>query len=149
MALRSVLFVGRRNAARSVMAETCFNAAKIHGWRAFSAGWQTGAQVDAQAIRVLSSRGFPTDSLTPKPVAIFRQPGAPVIHLCVFMDETLPPDVGDYPAQREYWHVPDPAQPMAGKSAHEIALDDIMRRISGMILSGRLLGQSVPLAIAS
>ncbi len=149
MNIRSVLFVGRRNAARSLMAETCFNAASIHGWRAFSAGWQTEHTIDRNAIRALRAKGFPTDSLSSKPVSIFRQPGAPVIQLCVFMDVDLPKDVSDYPAQREHWHISDPHGLPDVKAAYDSALEEITRRISGMILSGRLSASHVPLAIAS
>ncbi len=149
MTIRSVLFVGRRNAARSLMAETCFNAASIHGWRAFSAGWQTELEVDRNAVRALRARGFPTDALSSKPVSIFRQAGAPVIDLCVFMDVELPADVSDYPALREHWHVADPHGAPDVKAAYDGALDEIMRKISGMILTGRLAAYRVPLAIAS
>ncbi len=110
MKIKSVLFVGRRNAARSVMAETCFNAAGIPGWRAFSAGWQTQNSIDTQAIRTLAANGFETDTLSSKPVAIFLQEGAPEIDLCVFLDEDLPPDVQNYPAARESWKIPDPSR---------------------------------------
>ena len=146
MQIRSVLFVGRRNAARSVMAETCFNAAEIPGWRAFSAGWQTQHSVDRNTVRTLAANGFPTDTLSSKPVAIFLQAGAPVIDLCVFMDEDLPPDVGNYPAAREYWKIPDPSKAEDLKAAHQQALETIMERISMLVISGRL---AMPLAKAS
>ena len=146
MQIRSVLFVGRRNAARSVMAETCFNAAESPGWRAFSAGWQTEHSVDRTAVKTLAANGFPTDTLSSKPVAIFLQAGAPAIDLCVFMDEDLPPDVGNYPAAREYWKIPDPSKAGDLKSAHQEALKAIMERISMLVISGRL---AMPLAKAS
>jgi protein-tyrosine-phosphatase len=146
MQIRSVLFVGRRNAARSVMAETCFNAAEIPGWRAFSAGWQTEHSVDRTAVKTLAANGFETDTLSSKPVAIFLQDGAPAIDLCVFMDEDLPPDVGNYPAAREYWKIPDPSRDGDLKSAYQEALKTIMERISMLVISGRL---AMPLAKAS
>jgi len=146
MEIRSVLFVGRRNAARSVMAETCFNAAEIPGWRAFSAGWQTEHSVDRTAVKTLAVNGFPTDTLSSKPVAIFLQAGAPEIDLCVFMDEDLPPDVGNYPAARQYWKIPDPSRAKDVKAAHQKALESIMEKISMLVISGTL---TVPLAKAS
>jgi protein-tyrosine-phosphatase len=147
--MRSVLFVGRRNAARSVMAETCFNSAAIHGWRAFSAGWQTGPQIDRQTIRALRARGFPTDTLAPKPVDIFLQPGAPLINLCVFMDEQPPRDISQYPARQEFWHVQDPSGSGDANAAYALVLDEVSRRISCMILAGRLFTDAEPLRIAS
>jgi hypothetical protein len=79
-------------------------------------------------------------------VAIFLQAGAPAIDLCVFMDEDLPPDVGNYPAAREYWKIPDPSKARDPKAAHQQALETIMERISMLVISGRL---AMPLAKAS
>ncbi len=146
MKIKSVLFVGRRNAARSVMAETCFNAAGIPGWRAFSAGWQTQNSIDAHAIRTLAANGFETDTLSSKPVAIFLQEGAPEIDLCVFLDEDLPPDVQNYPAARESWKIPDPSREADQRPAYQMALDAIVARISTLVISGKL---AMPLAKAS
>jgi protein-tyrosine-phosphatase len=147
MRIRSVLFVGRRNAARSVMAESCFNAAAIPGWRAFSAGWQPQQRADATALRVLAQGGFPVDSLDPKPIAIFRQPGAPQIDLCVFLDTELPGDIASYPATREYWRVADPSHAAHSIRAYKAALESVTARIGELILSGRLFVEgNLPLA---
>jgi arsenate reductase len=146
MEIKSVLFVGRRNAARSVMAETCFNASGLPGWRAFSAGWQTQMSIDRHAIRTLEANGFETDTLSSKPVAIFLQEGAPEIDLCVFLDEDLPPDVENYPAAREYWMIPDPSRAKDARFAYQQAMEAIMARISAMVTSGKL---ALPLAKAS
>ncbi|MCU0790469.1 MAG: hypothetical protein MUE79_05375 [Nitratireductor sp.] len=146
MEIKSVLFVGRRNAARSVMAETCFNAAGVPGWRAFSAGWQTQHSIDRHTIRTLAANGFETDTLSSKPVMIFLQAGAPAINLCVFLDEDLPPDVENYPAAREYWKIPDPSQTSDASAAYQTTLDAIMARISTLVISGKL---ALPLAKAS
>ena len=87
MHIHSVLFIGRRNAARSIMAEACFNSASIIGWRAFSAGWQSQSGVDHLALKVLDQHGFPVDALYSKPDDIFRQAGAPDVDLCIFLDD--------------------------------------------------------------
>lgn len=138
MHIRSVLFVGRRNAARSIMAESCFNAAAIPSWRAFSAGWQPEPKTDARTLRVLEKAGFPADAFEPKPIAVFRQPGAPLIDLCVFLDDELPADVESYPVQREYWRIPDPSARADAERAYLEALDKVTARIGELILSGRL-----------
>lgn len=140
MDVSSILFIGRRNAARSIMAGTCFNAAGVSGSRAFSAGWQTLSSVDRLAISVLAARGFETDSLYSKPVAIFRQSGAPAIHRCIFMDDTLPPDVEDYPAVREYWRIADPSAAPERRPAYEAALREIRGKVGELVLSGKLFG---------
>lgn len=138
MDIRSVLFVGRRNAARSIMAESCFNAAAIPAWRAFSAGWQPEERADTKALRVLAQAGFPTNSFGPKPMAIFRQPGAPQIDLCIFLDAELPDDVDLYPGAREFWRIADPRSARNVDQAYRQALDTVATRIGELILSGRL-----------
>jgi protein-tyrosine-phosphatase len=138
MEFRSILFVGQRNAARSIMAETCFNAAAIVGWRAFSAGWQTQLSIDPMTLRLLAKQGFPTDSLSSKPVDIFRQAGAPAIDLCIFLDERLPADAASYPGMKEYWRIADPQGAEREFPAYENALAKINKKISDLILSGRL-----------
>lgn len=149
MRMRTLLFVGRRNAARSVMAETCFNAAGIAGWRAFSAGWQTQNSVDRQALAVLEANGFATDALSSKPVAIFRQAGAPGIDYCVFLDDILPPDIADYPGPRDYWRIADPSFDAGRGAAYQAALAEISRQVALLAVSGRLLELAPELAIAS
>ncbi|MEC9343509.1 MAG: hypothetical protein VYD64_06655 [Pseudomonadota bacterium] len=147
MRIRSVLFVGRRNAARSVMAEICLNAAALPAWRAFSAGWQPEGRVDRQALRVLAEGGFPVDAVTPKPIGIFLQPGAPRVDLCVFLDTELPDDIAGYPAVREFWQIDDPGRDGADIAAYRRALSAITGRVSDLILSGRLAEQDdYPLA---
>ena len=147
MRIRSVLFVGRRNAARSIMAESCFNAVAIPIWRAFSAGWQPEEKPDAGALRALARAGFPTDSFGPKPMAIFRQAGAPLIDLCIFLDDELPPDADSYPGKREYWRIPDPAGRADDEAAYREVLDMVTARIGELILSGRLFdSRDLPLA---
>ena len=148
MHIRSVLFVGRRNAARSVMAEICFNAVELPSWRAFSAGWQPAERVDRHALRALSDGGFPADTVTPKPIGIFLQPGAPRVDLCVFLDNELPADIAAYPAMREFWRIDDPSHGARGPGAYRDALMTITGRLSEMILSGRL-AQSDGLSLAS
>ena len=139
MEIQSLLFVGRRNAARSIMAETCFNGLGVPGWRAFSAGWETRDSVDRQAIAVLAGAGHATDTLYSKPVAIFTQPGAPSIRVCIFLDEVMPADVENYPAAREHWNIPDPSRRPDRRQACSEALDAISARIAELILSGRLM----------
>lgn len=148
MHIRSLLFVGRRNAARSIMAEACFNTAAVTGWRAFSAGWQTQHQVDSMALRTLAKQNFPTDALYSKPVDIFLQEGAPAIDLCVFMDNHLPHDAGDYPGETEHWRIANPHGKTDVSLAYAQTLDLVTERISDLILSGRLYRPREPLPIA-
>ncbi|MGI9400355.1 MAG: low molecular weight phosphatase family protein [Rhizobiaceae bacterium] len=148
MHIHSVLFIGRRNAARSIMAEACFNSASIIGWRAFSAGWQSQAGVDRLALNVLDRHGFPTDALYSKPDDIFRQTGAPDVDLCIFLDDLLPSNVSQYPGVKEYWRIGDPHGTEDLKQAYEDALGLIMAKTSGLILSGKLVNLAAELRAA-
>lgn len=147
--MQSILFVGRRNAARSIMAETCFNATGTPDWRAFSAGWQPQMEIDRTALKVLAGNGFGTEGLSSKPIEIFAQAGAPEIHLCVFLDEALPGNAGDYPGEHMHWSLPDPSAegPGSRRSRYEAALAIVTVRVSELVFSGRLL-TSAPLALA-
>jgi protein-tyrosine-phosphatase len=149
MQIRSLLFVGRRNAARSIMAESCFNAASIIGWRAFSAGWQSQESVDSTTKMALAHQGFPVDSLYSKPVDIFRQAGAPKIDLCIFLDDHLPADADLYPGSKEYWRIGDPSGKKNGDAAYAQALGIVTARVSGLILSGNLQDPVAELRAAS
>ena len=146
MRIKSILFVGRRNAARSLMAECCLNAVAIPGWRSFSAGWQPAAQADRKALAALADAGFSSDALTPKPLAIFRQAGAPHIDLCIFLDAVMPGEVASFPVARETWDVACPSRAGTG-AAYREALEMVTARIAGLILSGRLAAvDDLPLA---
>jgi len=146
MRIRSILFIGRRNAARSLMAECCLNAADMPGWRAFSAGWQPADKADPKALAALAAAGFPTGGLQPKPLAIFRQAGAPQIDLSVFLDGVTPGEVAAFPGQREIWPIACPGR-IDSTAAYREALDAVAARIGGLILSGRL-AQVDPLPLA-
>jgi protein-tyrosine-phosphatase len=131
------------------MAESCFNAAQIGGWRAFSAGWQISRTVDRQALRVLAQNGLPVDSLSPKPIDIFRQPGAPQIDLVAYLDESFPPQIEAFPGPCEYWRIPDPSAAGNPRNAYQATLDLIEQRIALNLARGRFAAIGFPLAIAS
>ncbi|MCB1429779.1 MAG: hypothetical protein KDJ66_11745 [Nitratireductor sp.] len=134
---RSILFAGRRNAARSLIAESCFNAADVAEWRAFSAGWSPGEAADREALSVLKNNGLPSEGLQPKAIELFFLEGAPRIDLCIFMDENslgiALPDHGNAIC----WRVPDPSLDPS-PAAYLRVLDLVGHAIAGLIVSGSI-----------
>jgi Low molecular weight phosphotyrosine protein phosphatase len=62
----NVLFLSRRNSARSLMAELVLNRHGRGKFRAFSAGVEPSPNVDPIALDVLRQAGYATDGLQPK-----------------------------------------------------------------------------------
>ncbi|MEZ5871350.1 MAG: hypothetical protein R3D32_05810 [Nitratireductor sp.] len=146
MQTRSVLFAGRRNAARSVIAEACFNAAEIPGWRAFSAGWATADKVDQSAIRVLRENRLPVEGLQPKSIELFALAGAPQIDLCIHLDMNAPEFELAGNHRKLCWHVPDPKDDPSPK-AYAKVLDLVGHAIAGLIVSGDITPRFPELAL--
>ena len=134
---RSILFAGRRNAARSLIAESCFNAADVAGWRAFSAGWSPCESADGHALAVLRDNGLPSEGLQPKAMELFCLAGAPQIDLCVFLDANAPEIALPDHSRSICWHIPDP-QSDPSPNAYARVLDLIGHGIAGLIISGEI-----------
>jgi arsenate reductase (thioredoxin) len=71
-----VLFLSRRNSARSLLAEAFLNKAGRGRFRAYSAGIEPAAAPDEHAIHVLRMAGFATEGLRPKHYSDFAGPSA-------------------------------------------------------------------------
>lgn len=59
--MRNILVLCKTNAARSIMVETCINAAAAGSWQAFSAGSHPESQFNAYTLMALRERGFMLD----------------------------------------------------------------------------------------
>jgi len=58
--MRNILVLCKANAARSIMVETCINAANAR-WRAYSAGSHPESQINAYTVLALRERGYDID----------------------------------------------------------------------------------------
>lgn len=74
---RRILFVGRWNATRSILAEAIANRFAREEFQAYSAGLTPGGAIDPLAENLLRRRGFATDSLFSKHWQEFLPPATP------------------------------------------------------------------------
>src|SRR3974377_670341 len=72
----NVLFLGRANAARSVMAEAILNREGMGRFRAFSAGRNPGSEIHPCAVDLLAKMSFEVGALRPKTWLEFVGPDA-------------------------------------------------------------------------
>jgi arsenate reductase len=75
----NVLFLCTHNCARSIMAESILRKDGAENFRAFSAGSMPRGAVNAIALKVLDSFGYPTDTLASKSWEVFTAPTAPYL----------------------------------------------------------------------
>jgi protein-tyrosine-phosphatase len=131
-----VLFLSRRNSARSLLAEAFLN--KIGGgrFRAYSAGVEPAAKAEPYALDVLRMAGFSTERLRPKHYSDFAGPSAQnldfVFTLCdVAAGEKMP----EWPGQpvSAHWRSSDPVRARGEewerKQAFVRTLSEIERRL--------------------
>jgi protein-tyrosine-phosphatase len=93
----NVLFVSRRNTARSLLAEACLNHLEGKRLKAYSCGAprEVGREPDPHALRALESANIPSAGLASKDWSAFTRPGSRrfdfVIHLAPEVMEIAPP----------------------------------------------------------
>lgn len=90
----NVLFLCAGNSARSIMAEALINHLGMGRFRGWSAGTSPRGRVHPATLRLLTSRGLPTEGLRSKSWDEFVRPGAPrmdfVFTVCASQFEICP-----------------------------------------------------------
>jgi arsenate reductase len=108
-----VLFISRRNSARSLMAEAVVNRHGKRKFQAFSAGVQPTETADPVALEVLERAGYPTQGLRPKHWTEYGRADAPPVDFVFTLSATASretfPDWPGKPASA-LWYYPDPSQ---------------------------------------
>ena len=84
----SVLFLSRRNSARSVFAEAILNRNGKGKFRAFSAAVEPADEFDPQAIELLESNGFPIPDSPPRHYREFAETGAADLDFVFTLSDT-------------------------------------------------------------
>ena len=107
----AVLFISRRNSARSLMAEAVVN--RLGGGRfcAYSAAVEPANAADPLALKVLQDAGYPTDGLRPKHWRDFIGSDAPLFDFLFTLSNAASREVfPDWPGRpvSSHWHYPDP-----------------------------------------
>jgi arsenate reductase len=107
----SVLFISRRNSARSLMAEAVVNRHGKGRFRAFSAGVEPATEADRMTAEVLEQGGYPAAELRPKHWSEFTRPDSPVFDFVFTLSDTASKDTfPDWPGKpaSSHWRYPDP-----------------------------------------
>jgi arsenate reductase len=106
-----MLFISRRNSARSLMAEAVVNRHGKGRFPGFSAGIEPATHVDPMTLEVLQQAGYPTDGLRPKHWREFTQGDAPVFDFVFTLSDTASKETfPDWPGKpaAAHWRYPDP-----------------------------------------
>lgn len=83
-----VLFISRRNSARSLIAEAVVNRHGMGRFRAFSAGVEPTHEVDKATIELLEKCGYVTTGLRPKHWSEFTHTDAPQFDFAFTLSDT-------------------------------------------------------------
>lgn len=141
----NVLFLGRGNAARSIMAEAILNHEGNGRFRAFSAGRQPSEALHACTLDLLAKMNFDAAPLRPKTWLEFVGPDAlPLDFVFSVCDSATEDGRLPWPGQpmTGHWGVPDPTV-VHGKPAEiRLAFADAFRMLSNRIA----IFTSLPLA---
>jgi arsenate reductase len=106
-----MLFISRRNSARSIMAEAVVIRHGMGRFTGFSAGVEPAENVDPMTLQVLQHAGYPTEDLRPKHWLVFTERNPPVFDFVFTLSDTASkeafPDWPGKPASA-HWRYPDP-----------------------------------------
>jgi arsenate reductase len=107
----NVLFLSRRNSARSILAEAVLNREGKGQFRAYSAAVEPALALAPQTIELLKQAGLSTEGLRPKHVREFARPGAQPLDFVFTLSDTAageaPPEWPGQPITA-HWSSPDP-----------------------------------------
>lgn len=110
----NLLFLGRGNAARTLMAEAILRSRAGRRFEVFSAGVEPAGAADPRALAMLAELGHDTAALWVKPAAEFLAPGAARMDIVLTLDDQVANgDLPDWPGQplQAHWGLPDPTGP--------------------------------------
>jgi arsenate reductase len=133
----NVLFLCTGNSARSILAEAILNKDGAGRFHAFSAGSKPRGVVNTFAVKVLETRGYPTEGLRSKGFEEFAGAGAPVMDfMFTLCDNAAGEACPILPGQpmTAHWGIEDPAAvqgtDIQKESAFDMAFYYLERRIS-------------------
>jgi len=115
--MRAVLFLDRRNAARSILAEGLLAHAGRGRFHALSAGFAPAAEPHPFALDELSAYCFTVDGLRSKHWREFAAPDTPPLDFVISLCEKAPAAFSaDWPGkpQLAHWPIRDPLENASG-----------------------------------
>ena len=107
----NVLFLSRRNSARSILAEAVLNKEGQARFRGYSAAVEPASTLDPRTIALLKQAGFPVEGLRPKHVSEFAGPGAQPLDFVFTLSDTAAGEKHpEWPGRpvTAHWNSPDP-----------------------------------------
>jgi arsenate reductase (thioredoxin) len=132
----NVLFLGGRNAARSIMAEAILNREGMGRYRAFSAGCKPGGDVHPATLELLAKLGFDVSRLVSKSWLNFVGPdAAPLDFVFTVCDRALDAAcVWPGKPVTGHWGLPDPAAVRGKEPETRLAFADTFRMLNNRIV---------------
>ena len=131
-----VLFLSRRNSARSIMAESVLNGLKNPHFVAYSAGTDPAPEIEPDTTELLQQAGLNTEGLHPKHFKEFGEKGARELDFVFTLyDEQAGEPLPEWPGMpiTAHWASTDPVQaegePWERKQAFSRALMELDRRL--------------------
>jgi arsenate reductase (thioredoxin) len=106
-----VLFLSRRNSARSILAEAILNRDGKGRFQAYSAGVAPVSAIDPHVVELLKSNGLPVDELRAKHFSDFAAEGAHDLDFVFTLSDTAAREsLPEWPGLpvTAHWSSPDP-----------------------------------------
>jgi arsenate reductase len=133
----NVLFLSRRNSARSILAEAVLNKLGKARFKGYSAAVAPASAIDAHVIELLQSNGLAVPAMPPKHYSEFTKPDAPALDFVFTLSDTAagepPPQWPGLPVTA-HWSSPDPilatGPEWERKRAFVQVLKELERRLS-------------------
>ena len=132
-----VLFLSRRNSARSILAEAALNKIGKGRFIAHGAGVDPATEVDPHVVVLLRSEGFDVAQTRPRHYREFAQEGAADIDFVFTLSDTAAGEpLPEWPGQpvTAHWNSPDPLLATGAewerKQAYVRILKELERRLA-------------------
>lgn len=132
----NVLFLGNGNSARSIMAEAILNREGHGKFRAYSAGIQCHAALDAYAVDLLNKMNFDTATARPKDWSVLAGDGAPSFDFIFTVCDSatmLPRSMWHGRPIFAHWGLADPAKAQGNEAQTRLAYADAFRMLSNRV----------------
>ncbi len=133
----NILFVDRRNSARSVLAEALLNRVGAGRFEACSAGFDPEAAISPYVLGLLHGMRYNTSLLATKPVEAMISKYAPAFDLIICLSPGMPQG-GRWPKAPVMvdWHIEDPRTVYKEKArlaqAYRDMFDDLAHRLDAL-----------------
>jgi protein-tyrosine-phosphatase len=132
----NVLFLGGRNAVRSIMAEAILNREGMGRYQAFSAGREPSGKVHPATLDLLSKLSFDVSRLRSKSWLDFVGPDAIPLDFVFTVCDGVADAACAWPGNPEtgHWGLPDPAAVQGKEPETRVAFADTFRMLNNRIV---------------